>query len=192
MNAERVLVPREPTYQMAEAMGVKWEAGDGFPARYRAMLAAAPTRPAVEAMNTDKRERDRKRFSDPAFNRWLDEGVSDEGHTIYDYIGGDQYVPAAWAGWDARATYEAPTLPAVDDALADSLRAQLAAAEAERDRAVKDAERLDWLGQGERQCYVGMDGRFTVQDGEALWGGDTLRAAIDAAIASAAGEAASG
>ena len=40
-----VMVPREPTYQMAEAMGVKWESGEGFPRRYTAMLAAAPAQP---------------------------------------------------------------------------------------------------------------------------------------------------
>lgn len=37
-----VLVPQLPTYAMAEAMGVKWESGDGFPWRYAAMLAARP------------------------------------------------------------------------------------------------------------------------------------------------------
>ena len=42
------LVPVEPTYQMSEAMGVKWEQGDGFPARWKAALAAAPTPPARE------------------------------------------------------------------------------------------------------------------------------------------------
>ena len=40
-----VMVPRVPTYQMAEAMGVKWESGEGFPRRYTAMLAAAPAQP---------------------------------------------------------------------------------------------------------------------------------------------------
>lgn len=36
-----VLVPVVPTYQMAEAMGLKWESDDGFPWRYAAMIAAA-------------------------------------------------------------------------------------------------------------------------------------------------------
>ena len=37
------IVPVEPTYQMCEAGGFKWEAGEGFPTKYRAMLAAAPS-----------------------------------------------------------------------------------------------------------------------------------------------------
>ncbi|OBU70435.1 hypothetical protein A9K58_00340 [Stenotrophomonas maltophilia] len=37
-----VLVPVLPTYEMAEAMEVKWESGEGFPWRYAAMLAARP------------------------------------------------------------------------------------------------------------------------------------------------------
>ena len=41
-------VPVEPTYQMSEAMGVKWEQGDGFPARWKAALAVAPTPPAQD------------------------------------------------------------------------------------------------------------------------------------------------
>ena len=36
-----VMVPKEPTYQMCEAMGISWE-NPPFPARYRAMIAAAP------------------------------------------------------------------------------------------------------------------------------------------------------
>lgn len=40
-GGELVAVPRVPTYQMAEALGVKWEAGEGFPRRWAAMLAVA-------------------------------------------------------------------------------------------------------------------------------------------------------
>lgn len=47
---EWVQVPRTPTYQMAEAMGVKWEAGDGFPRRWAAALDAAPRQPVTAAV----------------------------------------------------------------------------------------------------------------------------------------------
>lgn len=36
-----VMVPKEPTYQMCEAMGLPWES-PRFPERYKAMIAAAP------------------------------------------------------------------------------------------------------------------------------------------------------
>jgi hypothetical protein len=45
------LVPVEPTYQMAEAMGVKWEAGEGFPTRYKAMLSSVAEQSAQEKPN---------------------------------------------------------------------------------------------------------------------------------------------
>ncbi|MEN1941031.1 hypothetical protein WCE39_08050 [Luteimonas sp. MJ174] len=45
------------------------------------------------------READRARFSDAAFNDWLDTGISDAGHTVWDAVGD---VQAAWAGWEAR------------------------------------------------------------------------------------------
>ena len=45
------------------------------------------------------RESDRQRFSDPEFNAWLDTGISDAGHTVWDAVGDTQ---AAWAGWEAR------------------------------------------------------------------------------------------
>lgn len=37
-----VLVPVEPTYQMAEAFGVPWESGDGFPQRWQALISSSP------------------------------------------------------------------------------------------------------------------------------------------------------
>lgn len=48
------------------------------------------------------READRARFSDPAFNRWLDECISDAGHTVWDQI---ESVIDAWHGWDNRQFY---------------------------------------------------------------------------------------
>jgi len=43
------LVPLEPTYQMCEAGQFKWEQGEGFPTRYRAMLAASPSPDQAQA-----------------------------------------------------------------------------------------------------------------------------------------------
>ena len=45
------------------------------------------------------RETDRQRFTDSAFNDWLDTGISDSGHTVWDAVGD---VQAAWSGWEAR------------------------------------------------------------------------------------------
>ena len=56
------------------------------------------------------REKDRLRFSDEAFNRWLDESISDSGHTVYDQI---PDICCAWHGWFNREFYtpsEADTL----------------------------------------------------------------------------------
>src|SRR6185312_9160359 len=53
------LVPVDPTYQMCEEMGLKWESGTGFPIRYKAMLTAAPTPPEndrqaeIDALQTE-------------------------------------------------------------------------------------------------------------------------------------------
>ena len=48
------------------------------------------------------REKDRLRFSDEAFNRWLDESISDSGHTVYDQI---PDVCCAGPGWFNREFY---------------------------------------------------------------------------------------
>lgn len=45
------------------------------------------------------READRARFTDKDFNRWLDDGISDAGHTVWDAVG---CTASAWAGWEAR------------------------------------------------------------------------------------------
>ena len=42
------------------------------------------------------READRARFPDHRFNAWLDTGISDAGHTVWDQIGD---VCSAWAAW---------------------------------------------------------------------------------------------
>ena len=51
------------------------------------------------------REKDRLRFSDEAFNRWLDEGISDSGHTVYDLV---ENVCEAWRGWENSQYYTHP------------------------------------------------------------------------------------
>lgn len=49
-----------------------------------------------------EREADRQRFPDPAFNEWLDEGISDFGHTVWDAT---ENIADAWAGWNSRGYY---------------------------------------------------------------------------------------
>ena len=49
------------------------------------------------------READRKRFSDEAFNRWLDESITDSGHTVYDLV---ENVCEAWHGWENSQYYK--------------------------------------------------------------------------------------
>lgn len=91
--------------------------GDTMPVGYskvdvvRALLVALgyTTPPAAltkggEAVARD-READRARFADAAFNNWLDEGISDSGHTIWDAVGD---VSTAWSGWCAREFYATP------------------------------------------------------------------------------------
>jgi len=63
-----------------------------------------PQPPAGEAVARD-READRARFADAAFNNWLDEGISDSGHTVWDAVGD---VSTAWSGWCAREFYGMP------------------------------------------------------------------------------------
>jgi hypothetical protein len=67
--------------------------------------ARASSAAAVPARN---READRQRFPDPAFNRWLDERISDVGHTVWDQVGD---VFAAWHGWWNREFYITPAPP---------------------------------------------------------------------------------
>lgn len=68
-------------------------------------IERAYTHPQAAPAQRD-READRQRFSDPDFNRWLDEGISDGGHTVYDAVGD---VQAAWQGWSARGSYSSPS-----------------------------------------------------------------------------------
>lgn len=44
------------------------------------------------------REEDRARWNDPEFNKWLDEGITDCGHTVWDSV---PDIGSAWNGWDA-------------------------------------------------------------------------------------------
>lgn len=70
--------------------------------------APCDAEPLMEALRQElakseqDRESDRKRFPDEAFNRWLDEGVSDSGHTVWDMIGN---IFDAWAAWENRPFY---------------------------------------------------------------------------------------
>lgn len=51
---------------------------------------------------TRDREADRLRFTDPAFNKWLDEPITNAGHTVWDLI---PDVCCAWHGWENRQYY---------------------------------------------------------------------------------------
>lgn len=59
-------------------------------------LEAALTREAPTEGVVRDREADRVRYPDKDFNAWLDAGISDAGHTIYDSIGN---IADAWQGW---------------------------------------------------------------------------------------------
>lgn len=44
------------------------------------------------------REQDRQQWQDPDFNKWLDDAISDAGHTVWNAI---PDVGSAWNGWEA-------------------------------------------------------------------------------------------
>jgi hypothetical protein len=76
-----------------------------------ALASSGETLQAITQTQRD-READRNRFPDPLFNKWLDEGISDSGHTVWDQIGDTQ---AAWQGWENRVFYIAQQ-PAISQA----------------------------------------------------------------------------
>jgi hypothetical protein len=59
--------------------------------------AGKPCECTHPAKTLKDREADRKRFSDEGFNRWLDESISDSGHTVYDLV---ENICEAWHGWE--------------------------------------------------------------------------------------------
>lgn len=66
----------------------------------KAWLAADPAAPKRD------READRARFPDPAFNRWLDEAITENGEfTVWDHLGD---TCDAWHGWQNKPFYAAP------------------------------------------------------------------------------------
>jgi len=65
------------------------------------------------------READRKRFSDEGFNRWLDESISDSGHTVYDLV---ENVCDAWHGWE-NSQYYRPAKTLTDEEIWDFINA---------------------------------------------------------------------
>lgn len=83
------------TWKPISRLPYTWERELGIQWRER---STAP-QPQGDASLQRDRESDRRRFSDPAFNCWLDDGISDAGHTVWDAVGD---VAAAWAGWEAR------------------------------------------------------------------------------------------
>jgi hypothetical protein len=69
---------------------------------------------------TTKRDRDadRKRFPDDDFNAWLDAGISDAGHTVYDSLSS---IEDAWQGWHGHVlSVRIDENPVFDDLAIDS------------------------------------------------------------------------
>jgi hypothetical protein len=83
---------------------------EGFMREWERFERGAAPHPEDIAGNLAVRDReaDRTRFSDPQFNRWLDEGISDAGHTVWDAVGD---VQAAWQGWNNRPYYDVTPAP---------------------------------------------------------------------------------
>jgi len=82
--------PPLPTALVGSCPSHAWAAG------WKAALSAR-TAPAEGGSPRD-READRSRFPDADFNAWLDAGITDCGHTVYDAIGN---IADAWQGWNA-------------------------------------------------------------------------------------------
>ena len=78
----------------ASSLRVKWLI-DGYP----------PVGTKLYTHPVKDREADRLRFSDEPFNRWLDESISDSGHTVYDLV---ENVCEAWHGWENSQYYTHP------------------------------------------------------------------------------------
>lgn len=57
-----------------------------------------------DAVGGRDRESDRHRFPDPAFNRWLDESITENGEFSVWHLLGD--ITPAWAAWESRPQYE--------------------------------------------------------------------------------------
>ncbi len=73
-------------------------------------------------MKHEKREADRERFPDDAFNEWLDQGISDCGHTVWDSI---VSVESAWLAWSA-AKYDGHLQDELDRQYQAAMELQLA------------------------------------------------------------------
>ena len=73
---------------------------------------SASTQEIMDTHPAKDREKDRLRFSDEAFNRWLDEGISDSGHTVYDLV---ENVCEAWHGWENSQYYTHPVKEQLTD-----------------------------------------------------------------------------
>lgn len=65
-----------------------------------------------DAVGGRDREADRHRFPDPAFNRWLDESITENGEFSVWHQLGD--VATAWAAWESRPHYKRKTCDLCD------------------------------------------------------------------------------
>lgn len=102
-NTPTPLADREAADVLAAIHGAGWFDPKKDAALRRAIELLRGQAAAGDAEPKRDREAARQRFADESFNCWLDEGVSDGGHTVWDMIGD---VADAWAGWDARVSYD--------------------------------------------------------------------------------------
>lgn len=67
-------------------------------------LRAVAEAAVKDAVGGRDRDADRQKFSDPAFNRWLDESITENGEFSVWHQLGD--VATAWSAWESRPHYE--------------------------------------------------------------------------------------
>lgn len=112
------------------------------------------------------READRARFNDKDFNDWLDTGISDCGHTVYDAIGN---IGDAWAGWEAHVIATMPAdepqsqpwdIPQPAAAGGDAVRALVALWDARAKSEHEASQNRSWA-EWVRDRHHGASGAFS-------------------------------
>jgi hypothetical protein len=108
-------ITAEQAAELARKQGAFEVHGKGFYIEYAelaAIINAALSQNAEQGAGEKRdREADRQRFADPEFNKWLDEVISDAGHTVWDQI---PDVCCAWHGWLNREYYTSKPDPTAD------------------------------------------------------------------------------
>lgn len=109
--------------------------------QYARDYAAALSQTAGVVEGKRDREADHLRFPDADFNAWLDAGISDAGHTVYDSISS---IEDAWQGWHGHVLSvmldENPDLDAMLAAAPAASGGESAASVSERARELLAAE----------------------------------------------------